>query len=66
MIGLFAAFAALATLNSLIQLEQISLLDARAFAGAVALVLAATAVAAYGPARRAARIDPAETLRADA
>jgi ABC-type lipoprotein release transport system permease subunit len=44
----------------------VSVLDGIAFAGALGLVLAATAFAAYHPARRATRVDPAVTLRADA
>jgi ABC-type lipoprotein release transport system permease subunit len=43
----------------------VSLLNALPFAVALTLVLAATAAAAYHPARRAVRVDPAETLRAD-
>jgi ABC-type antimicrobial peptide transport system permease subunit len=65
-VGGGVAFAVLHVLNSAIELETISLLDASAFAAGLALVLAASALAAYQPARRAARVDPARTLRADA
>jgi predicted permease len=65
-VGLAIAFAAMQALNSAIQLEHLSMVDASAFVSGVALVLGATAVAAFHPARRATRVDPANTLRADA
>jgi hypothetical protein len=65
-IGIVVAFAAFKVLNSAIRLQAISLLDVGAFAAGLAVVLAMTALAAYQPARRAARVDPCETLRADA
>jgi ABC-type antimicrobial peptide transport system permease subunit len=64
-IGVIATFAALTLLNAAIQLQTISLLDARAFAAGAIVVLAATALAAYQPARRATRVDPSEILRSD-
>jgi predicted permease len=66
MAGLIVAFGALKTLSAFVRFERVSLLDAAAFSAAAALVLAATAAAAYAPARRATRIDPAATLRSDA
>jgi predicted permease len=65
-IGLMVSFAVLKTLASLVALRQVSLLDVAPFAAGVAIVLAAAAFAAYVPSRRAARVDPAETLRAEA
>ncbi len=65
-IGFLIAFSAMKALSAAIQLQNVSLLNVVPFAAGLALVLAATAVAAFQPARRATRVDPAETLRADA
>ena len=65
-VGLTIAFAALKFLSSLVRLKEVSLLNVAPFAIALVLVLVATALAAYQPARRATRVDPAETLRAEA
>ncbi len=65
-IGAVFTFAAMKLLGTAVRLETISLVDLGAFAAGLALVLAATLLAAYQPARRATRIDPAQTLRADA
>jgi ABC-type lipoprotein release transport system permease subunit len=46
------------------QLFQVAAGDLRPLVGAVAL-LAGVALVAAGPARRAARVDPAATLRAE-
>jgi predicted permease len=64
-VGFTIAFMALKFLSSVVTLKEVSLLNALPFAVALTLVLAATAAAAYHPARRAVRVDPAETLRAD-
>ena len=56
----------LKVLSSAIQMSRVSVLDGVAFGGGLALIAAATAFAAYHPARRATRVDPAVTLRADA
>jgi predicted permease len=65
-IGLIVAFSALKSLSSVIHLQTLTLVDAVAFTVAVAIVLGATAAAAYQPARRATRIAPSLALRADA
>jgi hypothetical protein len=65
-IGAAVAFIVLKVLNAAIPLKTISLVDVVAFAAGLVLVIAAILVAAYQPARRATRIDPAQTLRADA
>jgi predicted permease len=64
-IGLAVALAVMKVLSNLITLQNVSVLDMGAFAASLALVAVATALAAYGPARRATRVDPAETLRAE-
>jgi len=48
-----------------VRLENVSVLDAGAFAASAALIGAAAALATYLPARRAAQIEPSRTLRAD-
>jgi ABC-type antimicrobial peptide transport system permease subunit len=65
-IGLAVAFIVLKVLSAAIHMSRVSVLDGVAFGGGLALVLAATAFAAYHPARRATRVDPSVTLRADA
>ena len=64
-VGLLLALAAMGTLRAFIQLGNVSIVDPGAFAAGLALVAGAAAFATWIPARRAARIDPAETLRAD-
>ncbi len=64
-IGLAIALAAMLALRSVIRLEAVTLVDAVSFAVGISIVIAATALAALYPARRAARVDPARTLRAD-
>jgi putative ABC transport system permease protein len=64
-IGLVIAFASLKTLNAATRLNTISFVDAAAFAGGVAAVVGAAALAVYQPALRATRIDPATALRAE-
>jgi putative ABC transport system permease protein len=64
-IGLVVTFGALRTLSAAITLQAITLVDVAAFAAGIGVVLAATLVAAWQPARRATRIDPCLTLRTD-
>jgi ABC-type antimicrobial peptide transport system permease subunit len=47
------------------QLIFMKVFDAEAFAGGLLLVVSATFAAGYIPSRRAARINPIETLRYD-
>ena len=61
--GLVAAAALGRTMSSL--LFGIEPLDAIAYVAAIGVIFAAAALATYVPARRAANIDPIETLRAE-
>jgi ABC-type antimicrobial peptide transport system permease subunit len=63
--GTGLALAALAILRSVIRLDNVTIVDWTVFAAAAAIVGAAAAFAAFVPARRAASIEPAATLRAD-
>jgi predicted lysophospholipase L1 biosynthesis ABC-type transport system permease subunit len=62
-VGLVAAVALARLMSSL--LFGVSPLDVTAYAGALGVTLGAAALASYLPARRAASIDPMETLRAE-
>jgi predicted permease len=62
-IGLAGAVGLTRLMSSL--LFGVGALDPLTYAGAVAVILAAAALASYVPARHAAQIDPVETLRAE-
>jgi ABC-type antimicrobial peptide transport system permease subunit len=62
-LGLTLSFSVLAVMRAAIQLENVSILDPGAFTAALAILLAAAAVAAWLPARRATQVDPSEVLR---
>jgi predicted permease len=62
-IGLAGAAALARAMSSL--LFGIEPIDPVAYAGAIAVIVAAATLATYVPARRAAKIDPVETLKAD-
>jgi predicted permease len=64
-IGLLFGFAVMKLLSTVVRLDNVSVIDPGAFAVSVALVVGAVALASYGPARRAARVDPSLMLRAD-
>lgn len=64
-VGMLVSVSALGILNAIVPLENITLLDAGAFAAGTVVVAIAAAVATYYPARRATRIDPSHALRAD-
>ena len=63
MIGVFAAFAASRAVVSL--LFEITRVDPITYAAVVGLLFGVSAVACWFPAWRAARVDPAITLRAE-
>ncbi len=65
-LGLLVGFAIMKLLSRFVRLTHVSVIDPLAFAVSVALIAAAVALASYGPARRAARLDPSSMLRADA
>jgi len=62
-IGLAAAFALTRLMASL--LFGVGALDMLTYAAALSVLVAAAALASYVPARRAARVDPVETLRSE-
>jgi predicted permease len=64
--GLLIGYSVMKLLSTVIRLENVSVIDPWAFLISVVLIAAAVAVASYGPARRAVRIDPSSMLRADA
>ena len=63
--GLIVSFSLMAVLRAFVRLDNVSVLDAGAFVASAAVIGAAAALATYIPARRAAHIEPSETLRAD-
>jgi predicted permease len=64
-LGLTAAYLAMRTLSTAVQLREVSVLDLAAFAAGVMVIVGAAGLAAYHPARRATRVSPSLTLRAD-
>ena len=62
-VGLVVAAALGRLMSSL--LFGVAPMDPAAYAAAIGVILAAAALASYLPARRAATIDPVETLRAE-
>jgi predicted permease len=64
-LGAAAAFATIRVAASLMELPMFGSFDGAAFAMGLALVIAAAAIAAWMPSRRAASIEPVTTLRCD-
>jgi len=65
-VAVIVAGIAMKALSAVVRLQQVSFLDATAFVIGIAVVLIATALATWSPARRATKVDPAHALRADA
>jgi predicted permease len=66
LLGLLIGLVIMTLLGRFVRLAHVSVVDPFAFAVGVATIAAAVALASFGPARRAARLDPASLLRADA
>jgi ABC-type antimicrobial peptide transport system permease subunit len=64
-LGSIVSFSALGVLSAIIPLQNVSVLDAGAFAAAMMVVATAAAFAAYLPSRKATRVDPSQALRAE-
>jgi predicted permease len=64
-VGLMFSFSVLGVLAAIVPLENVSILNTGAFAAGTAVVALAATVAAFFPSRRATRIDPLHSLRAD-
>ena len=62
---LLIGFAIMKLLSRFVRLSNVSVVDPIAFAASLVLIAGAVALASYGPARRAAGIDPSSMLRAD-
>jgi ABC-type antimicrobial peptide transport system permease subunit len=52
-------------LSTVVHLDNVSVVDPGAFVVSMILISLAVVVAAIGPSRRAARVDPSTMLRAD-
>jgi putative ABC transport system permease protein len=64
-IGLLLGFSVMKLLSTVVRLDNVSVIDPGAFIVSIVLIAAAVAVASYGPARRAVRVDPTVMLRSD-
>ncbi len=58
-------FSVMKLLSTVVRLDNVSVIDPGAFVVSIALIAAAVALASYGPARRAVRVDPTVMLRSD-
>ena len=64
--GLVLSFSVLGVLAAIVPLENVSILDAPAFAAGTAIIALAAALASFFPSRRATQIDPSDALRTEA
>jgi ABC-type antimicrobial peptide transport system permease subunit len=65
LVGLALSYGAMGLLSAVVRLQNVSMLTPGAFLAAAGFALAGAAAGSYLPARRATRVDPAITLRAD-
>jgi predicted permease len=66
LLGLLAGFGVMKLLSRFVRLANVSVVDPLAIAASVVVIAVSVALASYGPARRAARLDPSSMLRSDA
>lgn len=64
-VGLLVSFSALGVLAAIVPLHNVSILNPAAFSVGTAVVAVASALAALFPSRKATRVDPSHSLRAD-
>jgi ABC-type antimicrobial peptide transport system permease subunit len=64
-LGLLVSFSALGVLAAIVPLKNVSILNGTAFVSGTLVVAIAAASAVFFPSRRATRIDPSQSLRAD-
>ena len=62
-IGLIVAFGVMKVLSSFVHLDNVSVVDPVVFAASFVLICVGVTLASYGPARKAARVDPSTMLR---
>jgi ABC-type antimicrobial peptide transport system permease subunit len=65
LVGALVMWIVFRVLASVIPMPNVTFVDGLAFASSAGITAIAVAAASYGSARRAARVDPAVTLRAD-
>ena len=65
-VGLVISFSALGVLAAIVPLQNVSILNAGAFTVGTVIVGLSAALAALVPSRKATRVDPSQSLRADA
>ena len=64
-LGLLLAFTVMKLLSSVVHLDNVSVVDPVAFGASFLLICIAVALASYGPARKASRVDPSTMLRSE-
>jgi len=64
-LGLAVAFTVMKLLSTVVHLDNVSVVDLLFFKMSIVLIVSAVFLAAYGPARKASRVDPSTMLRAE-